>query len=92
VIGRKHKIAEQGRETAYSVVRNDVWIGPHAIIIGGVHVGGGAIMGAGSVVTKDVPTAVSLPENPAKIVRCEVLPDVMDPPPADLLWRGRKAA
>jgi serine O-acetyltransferase len=85
VIGRKDKITEQGRETAYPVIGNDVWIGPHAIIIGGVHIGDGAIVGAGSVVTKDVPPRCVVAGNPAKIVRCEVLPDVMNPAPADLL-------
>lgn len=37
------------------IVDDDVWIGAHALILSGVHVGQGAIIGAGSVVTKDVP-------------------------------------
>jgi len=36
-------------------IGNDVWIGTRAIILPGVHIGDGAIIGAGSVVTKDVP-------------------------------------
>lgn len=37
-----------------SVIENDVWIGTNAIIMPGVHVGNGAVIGAGAVVTKDV--------------------------------------
>jgi serine O-acetyltransferase len=85
VIGRKDKITEQGRETAYPTIGNDVWIGPHAIIIGGVRVGDGAIVGAGSVVTKDVPSRCVVVGNPASVVKSEVLPDVMNPAPVDLL-------
>jgi serine O-acetyltransferase len=85
VIGRKDKITEQGRETSYPVIGNDVWIGPHAIIIGGVRVGDGAIVGAGSVVTKDVPARSVVAGNPAQVVKTEVLPDVMNPAPADFL-------
>ena len=38
-----------------SIIGNDVWIGNQALIIGGVRIGDGAIIAAGSVVTKDVP-------------------------------------
>jgi acetyltransferase-like isoleucine patch superfamily enzyme len=37
------------------VIENDVWIGCRAIILTGVHVGAGAIIAAGAIVTKDVP-------------------------------------
>lgn len=37
-----------------SVIENDVWIGTNAIIMPGVHIGNGAVVGAGAVVTKDV--------------------------------------
>jgi virginiamycin A acetyltransferase len=37
------------------VVGNDVWIGQKATILPGIHIGDGAIIGACSVVTKDVP-------------------------------------
>jgi acetyltransferase-like isoleucine patch superfamily enzyme len=38
-----------------TVIDEDVWIGHRAIVMAGVHVGRGAIVGAGAVVTKDVP-------------------------------------
>lgn len=52
-----------------TVIGNDVWIGHGAIIIGGVHVGDGAVIAAGSVVTKDVPPLTIVGGNPAKIIR-----------------------
>ena len=38
-----------------TVIGNDVWIGCNAVIMRGVHIGDGAIIGANSVITKDVP-------------------------------------
>jgi serine O-acetyltransferase len=78
VIGRKDTISEAGRETAYPVVGDDVWIGPHAIVIGGVRIGDGAIVGPGAVVTKDVPARTVVVGNPAKPIKSDVLPDVMN--------------
>jgi len=42
-------------EMPHTVIEDDVWIGHRAIIKAGVHIGRGAVVGAGSVVTKDVP-------------------------------------
>lgn len=50
-------------------VKNDVWIGANVIILGGVTVGNGAIIGAGSVVTKNVPDYSIVVGNPAKVVK-----------------------
>lgn len=50
-------------------IGNDVWIGDSAIILSGVRVGDGAIVGAGAVVTKDVPPYSIVCGVPAKIVR-----------------------
>ncbi|MFK7878231.1 sugar O-acetyltransferase [Roseobacter sp.] len=44
----------------------DVWIGGGAIIMPGVNIGSGAIVGAGSVVTKNVPTGARVAGNPAR--------------------------
>nr|WP_281267960.1 DapH/DapD/GlmU-related protein [Methanospirillum stamsii] len=48
---------------------NDVLIGTMAIILRGVTIGDSAIIGAGSVVTKDVPPYTIVAGNPAKIIR-----------------------
>lgn len=51
------------------VIGNDVWIGARCIILQGVRVGNGAIIGAGSVVTKDVPDYTIVGGNPAKVIK-----------------------
>jgi virginiamycin A acetyltransferase len=51
------------------VVGNDVWLGYKSVIMSGVHIGDGAIIGAYSVVTKDVPPYSIVGGNPAKIIR-----------------------
>jgi len=50
-------------------VRDKAWIGFNSIILKGVTIGEGAIVGAGSVVTKDVPDWTIVAGNPAKIIR-----------------------
>jgi len=50
-------------------IKNDAWIGFNVIILKGVTIGEGAIVGAGSVVTKDVPDWTIVGGNPAKIIR-----------------------
>lgn len=51
------------------VVGNDVWIGCRATILSGVNIGQGAIVAAGSVVTKDVPPYSIVAGVPAKVVK-----------------------
>lgn len=50
-------------------VGNDVWIGTKAIILNGIKIGDGAMIGAGAVVTKDVPPFAVIVGNPGKITR-----------------------
>ena len=52
-----------------AVIGNDVWIGTRTMLIGNVHIGDGAIIGAGSIVTKDIPPYAVAAGNPAKIIR-----------------------
>ncbi len=49
-------IAEQGHNMKPVVIKDDVWIGANATILGGVTIGKGSVIGAGAVVTKDVPS------------------------------------
>ena len=54
-------------ETAY--IGNDVWIGSHALIKGGVHIGDGACIAAGAVVVKNVPPYAIVGGVPAKVIK-----------------------
>lgn len=51
------------------IIQSKAWVGFNVIILKGVTIGEGAIIGAGSVVTKDVPSHTVVAGNPAKIIR-----------------------
>lgn len=51
------------------VIEDDVWIGCNSVILKGVHIGKGAIISAGSVVSKDVPEYAMISGNPAVIIQ-----------------------
>ena len=51
------------------VIQDNVWIGARAIILPGVTIGTGAVIGAGAVVTKDVPARGIAVGNPARVIR-----------------------
>lgn len=53
----------------YVIIGDDVWVGANSVILPGVTVGNGAIIGAGSVVTKDVPEYAIVVGNPARIIK-----------------------
>jgi virginiamycin A acetyltransferase len=57
------------------VVGNDVWIGYRAALLPGVKIGDGAIIGAYSVVTKDVPPYTIVGGNPAREIRRRFPPE-----------------
>jgi acetyltransferase-like isoleucine patch superfamily enzyme len=50
------------------IIKNDVWIGVNAVIIGDITIGTGAIIAANAVVTKDVPPYAIVAGVPAKII------------------------
>jgi maltose O-acetyltransferase len=51
------------------VIEDYVWVATRSMILPGVRIGRGAIVGAGSVVTKDVPAGMVVAGNPAKVIR-----------------------
>ena len=57
---------EYGREIT---IGDNVWVGGGAIVCPGVNIGSHAVIGAGSIVTKDIPESVVVGGNPCKIIR-----------------------
>ncbi|WP_304333038.1 sugar O-acetyltransferase [Brachyspira innocens] len=57
-------------EYAYPItVGDNVWIGANTVVVGGIKIGNGAVIGAGSVVVKDIPDNVLAFGNPCKVIR-----------------------
>ncbi len=63
-------------KTAPIVLENNVWIGDSAIICKGVTIGENSVIGAGSVVTRNIPSNVIAAGNPAQVVR-EIDPEMI---------------
>lgn len=61
-------ITFQGEKLAQVCVEDDVWIGMNVVILSGVTVGKGSVIGAGAIVTKDVPAYSIIGGVPAKII------------------------
>lgn len=68
-------------------IGSDVWLGMNVTICPGCHrIGNGAIIGAGSVVTKDVPPYTIVAGNPAKLIRKRYAPEVEAVVAASAWW------
>jgi putative colanic acid biosynthesis acetyltransferase WcaB len=66
-IGNKENL--KGVNLGCPTIGDNVSVGPHTIIIGPIVVGNNSIIGAGSVVVKDVPPFAVVAGNPAKVIR-----------------------
>lgn len=69
-----HPFSAEERKTGLElgraiVIGDDVWVGGGAILCPGIRIGTGSVIGAGSVVTKDVPPGVIAAGNPCAVVR-----------------------
>lgn len=79
-LGQGDTITGDGtRSTGYPIIEDDVWIGPHAVIVGDVRVGQGSRVGAGAVVIRSVEPHTMVAGNPAVVVRTGVPADVLNP-------------
>ena len=65
------------RRSFRCVMGNDVWIGHGAIVLPGIKLGNGAAVGAGAVVTKDVPPFAIVVGNPARVIRHRFSPEII---------------
>ena len=79
VNGTGHEWTKNNNLNPYSPVEigNDVWIGERAIIMGGVKVGDGVVIGAGAIVTRDIPPYAIVVGVPAKIKRYRFNEDII---------------
>lgn len=69
-----HPIHPATRNTAYEygkavTIGDNVWIGGSVVVCPGVHIGNNAVIGAGSVVTRDIPDWAIAAGNPARVIR-----------------------
>ena len=63
------KLLLAGRRSFCVIVSDNVWFDGNVVVLAGVKIGNGSVIGAGSVVTKDVPNNVVVAGNPAKIIK-----------------------
>lgn len=66
--GVSPSLRQTGGKTCPVVVEDDVWIGARAIVLKGVRIGNNAVVGAGCVVSRDVPPGMIVAGNPMKIL------------------------
>jgi maltose O-acetyltransferase len=72
IVAENHKFTKEtfeGWVKAPVIIEDNVWIGYRAIILPGVRVGRNAIIGAGAVVTKEIPPYAIVGGVPAKIIK-----------------------
>lgn len=65
------------RRSSRCVLGCDVWIGHGAVVLPGVRIGNGGAVGAGAIVTKDVPAFAIVVGNPARVLRYRFEPGVI---------------
>ena len=69
VMDTNHHNIEGIETTSPTLIGDHVWIGAKAIVLSGVTVGDGAVVAAGSIVTRDVPAEALVGGNPARLIR-----------------------
>ena len=74
VMGQKAEASTKGD----IIVDDDVWIGERATIMSGVHIGQGAVIAAGSVVTHNVPPYAVVGGVPAKVIKYRFSKQIID--------------
>ena len=62
-------IISQGVNTSEVIIEDDVWIGANSVILAGITIGKHSVIGAGSVVIRDVPPYSIVVGNPGKIIK-----------------------
>ena len=73
-----HDDYNESRNKGDLIIDDDVWIGARAILLAGVHIGQGAVVAAGAVVSKDVPPYAIVGGVPAKVIKYRFAPEIID--------------
>lgn len=62
-------IGNQGYQKGKVIIGDDVWVGSNSVILPGVKIGNGVVVGAGSVITKNIPDYAVVVGNPARVIK-----------------------
>jgi acetyltransferase-like isoleucine patch superfamily enzyme len=74
-------IGDQGCRSAPVIIEAGAWLGAHCVVLPGVRIGRGAVVGAGAIVTRDVPPEAIVAGIPARVLRYrQPRPTVEDSP------------
>ncbi len=66
---KSRPVIEQGYVSKPIIIGTNVWLGTHAVILKGVRIGDNSIIGAGSIVTSDIPSNSLAAGVPAKVIK-----------------------
>ena len=81
---------KQGNPSSYSrgdiIIKNDVWIGANCTIMDNLTIGNGAVIAAGSVVTKNVEPYAIVGGNPAKLIKYRFAHDIIQRLESTKVW------
>ncbi|MFI4954552.1 MAG: CatB-related O-acetyltransferase [Gammaproteobacteria bacterium] len=79
----KHLISPPSEKVSYAtpipptLIGHDVWIGQQAMIMHGLNIGNGAVIGAGAIVTRDIPPYAIAAGNPARVLKYRFSPEII---------------
>jgi serine O-acetyltransferase len=79
-LGQRDRLGADGSRSpgGSPTIEDEVWIGPHAIVVGPITVGRGSRIAGGACVFEDVPPRSIVVGNPARVVKSDCTPDVMN--------------
>jgi serine O-acetyltransferase len=79
-LGQRDRLGADGSRVpgGSPTIEDEVWIGPHAIIVGPITVGRGSRIAGGACVFEDVPPHSIVVGNPGRVVKSDCVPDAMN--------------
>jgi serine O-acetyltransferase len=93
-LGQRDRLGADGSRSpgGSPTIEDEVWIGPHAIVVGPITVGRGSRIAGGACVFEDVPPRSIVVGNPARVVKSDCTPDAMNAYAFDEAARAAEAA